>query len=183
MSFYRPGASLVAQMVKNLIAMQETWVRSLGWEDLLEKGMTNHSSILVWRIPWTGEPGGLQSTRWSRVGYDRMTNILTLTLYSRQHVVVQLLSRVWLLQPQGLQHTRLSCPSLSPRVCSSSHPLSWWCPPTILSSVTLFSSCLQFFPASRSFPMSQFFALDGQSIGASASAPNEYSVLIYFRID
>ena len=46
-SFYRPGASLVAQMVKNLIAMQETWVPSLGWEDLLEKGMTNHSSILV----------------------------------------------------------------------------------------------------------------------------------------
>ena len=54
-------ASLIAQMVKNLLAMQETWVRSLGWEDPLEKGMVTHSSILAWRIPWTEEPGGLQS--------------------------------------------------------------------------------------------------------------------------
>ena len=52
----------VAQTVKNLPAMQETWVQSLGWEDLLEKGMATHSSILAWRIPWTEEPGGLQST-------------------------------------------------------------------------------------------------------------------------
>ena len=61
-------ASLVAQRLKPLPAMQETWVRSLGWEDPLEKGMATHSSILVWRIPWTEEPGGLQSTgsqRWS----------------------------------------------------------------------------------------------------------------------
>ena len=50
-------------MVQNLPAMQETWVRSLGWEDPLEKGMATHSSILVWRIPWTEEPGGLQSMR------------------------------------------------------------------------------------------------------------------------
>ena len=55
------GASLVAQMVKNLLAMQETRVQSLGQEDPLEKGMTNHSSILPWRIPWTEEPRGLQS--------------------------------------------------------------------------------------------------------------------------
>ena len=48
-------------MVKNLPAMQETWVLSLDWEDPLEEGMTTHSSILAWRIPWTGEPGGLQS--------------------------------------------------------------------------------------------------------------------------
>ena len=53
------GASLVAQTVKNLPAMQETWVRSLIWEDPLEKGMTAHSSILTWRITWTEEPGGL----------------------------------------------------------------------------------------------------------------------------
>ena len=52
-------ASLVAQMVKNLPAMQETWVRSLGWEDLLEKEMATHSSILAWKIPWTEEPGRL----------------------------------------------------------------------------------------------------------------------------
>ena len=55
------GASLVAQMVKNLPAMQETLVRSLGWEDPLEKEMATHSSILSWREPWTEEPGGLQS--------------------------------------------------------------------------------------------------------------------------
>ena len=53
--------SLVAQMVKNLPAMQETWVQSLGWEDPLEEDMATHSSILAWRIPWTDEPGGLQS--------------------------------------------------------------------------------------------------------------------------
>ena len=51
-------ASLGAQMVKNLPPMQETWVRSLGWEDPLEQGMAAHSSILAWRIPWTEEPGG-----------------------------------------------------------------------------------------------------------------------------
>ena len=51
----------MAQMVKNLLAMQETWVWSLAWEDPLEKGMATHSSILVWKIPWTGEPGGSQS--------------------------------------------------------------------------------------------------------------------------
>ena len=55
------GVSLVAQTVKNLPAMWETWVQSLGWEDPLEEGMATHPSILAWRIPWTEEPGGLQS--------------------------------------------------------------------------------------------------------------------------
>ena len=59
---------LVAQMVKNLPAMQDTWVRSLGWEDPLEKGMATHFSILAWKIPWTEGPGGLQSTGLLRVG-------------------------------------------------------------------------------------------------------------------
>ena len=54
-------ASFVAQRVKNLPAVQETWVPSLGWEDLLEQGMTTHASILAWRIPWTEEPGRLYS--------------------------------------------------------------------------------------------------------------------------
>ena len=54
-----PQASLVAQMVKNPPAMQETWVRSLAWEDPLENEMATHSSILAWRIPWTEEPGRL----------------------------------------------------------------------------------------------------------------------------
>ena len=60
-------------MVKNLSAMQETWVRSLGWEDPLEKEMATHSSILAWRIPWTEEPGGLQSMGSQRVGHDLAT--------------------------------------------------------------------------------------------------------------
>ena len=68
------------------------------------------------------------------------------------------------LWPHGLQHARLPCPSPSPRVCTNSYPLSWWCHPTISSS------CLQAFLASGSFPMSQFFSSGGQSIGASASA-------------
>ena len=74
------------------------------------------------------------------------------------------------LQPHGLQHARLSCPSQLPRAFSNSCPSSRWCHPTISSSVVPFSSCLQYFPASGSFPMSQFFASGGQSIGASASA-------------
>ena len=72
------------------------------------------------------------------------------------------------LWPYGLQHPRLSCPSLSSGVCSSSCPLSWWWHPTISSSVAPFSSCPQSFPASRSLSMSQLFISDGQSIGASA---------------
>ena len=63
-------ASLVAQMVKHLIAMQETWVQSLGWEDPLEKEMATHSSTLAWKIPWTEEPGRLQSMGSQRVGDD-----------------------------------------------------------------------------------------------------------------
>ena len=63
-------ASLVAQRIKHLPAMQETQVRSLGWEDPLEKEMAAHSSILAWRISWTEEPDGLQSTGSQRVGHD-----------------------------------------------------------------------------------------------------------------
>ena len=63
-------ASQVAQIVKNLSAMWETQVQSLGQEDPLEKGMATHSSILAWRIPWTEEPGGLQSKGSQRVGHD-----------------------------------------------------------------------------------------------------------------
>ena len=71
--------------------------------------------------------------------------------------------------PHGLHHARLPCPSPTPRNCSDSRPSSQWCHPTILSSVIPFSSCLQSFPASGSFSMSQFFASGGQTIGASAS--------------
>ena len=73
------------------------------------------------------------------------------------------------LWPHGLHHARLPCPSLTPGVYSNLCPLSWWCHPTISSSVDPFSSHLQSFPASGSFPMSQFFASGHQSIGVSAS--------------
>ena len=62
--------SLVAQTVKHLPTMRETWVQSLGWEDLLEKEIAIHSSILAWKIPWTEEPGRLQSMESQRVGRD-----------------------------------------------------------------------------------------------------------------
>ena len=74
------------------------------------------------------------------------------------------------LWPHELQHARLPCPSLSPTVYSNSCPLSWWCHPVILSPVIPFSSCLQSFPASGSFPTSQHFASGGQNFGALDSA-------------
>ena len=92
------------------------------------------------------------------------------------HLVVSSSSRA-----HGLQRARLPCPSPPPAVYSNSCPLSQWCHPTISSSVAPFSSCLQSFPASGSFPMSWLFPFGGQSIRASAS--NEESGLIAFRID
>ena len=85
-------------------------------------------------------------------------------------VVIQLLGHVWLFWPHELQHTRLPYPSPSPGACSDSCPLNLWCYTTISYSVVLFSSCLQSFQASGSFPMTQFFASGGQSTGVSTSA-------------
>ena len=65
-----PKLSVSTQRVKNLPAIQDTWVQSLGWEDSLEKGMATHSSILAWRIPGTEEPGGLPSMGLLRVGHN-----------------------------------------------------------------------------------------------------------------
>ena len=89
------------------------------------------------------------------------------------------------LQPYGLQHTRFPYPSLSPRVCSASCPLSQRCYLPILSSVVPFSIGLQSFPSSESFPMSQLFTLVAHvwSVSVSISPSNEYSRLICFRID
>ena len=89
------------------------------------------------------------------------------TISAVQFSLSALFSSLW---PHGLQHTRPPCPSPTPRVYSNSCPLSWWCHPTISSSVIPFSSCPQSFPASGAFQMSQFFASGGQSIGVSASA-------------
>ena len=91
------------------------------------------------------------------------------------------------LQPHGLQHVRLPCPSLSPRVCSNSCPFSWWCHTTTSSSVIPFSSCPQSFSASGSFPMGWLFTAGGQRTEASAwasiSLSSEYSGLISFKTD
>ena len=68
--YQQPWASLVAQTIKNVTTMQETWVVSLGWEDALERRIATHSSILAWRIQWTEEPGGLQFKESQRIGHD-----------------------------------------------------------------------------------------------------------------
>ena len=103
-----------------------------------------------------------------------ISNLTSLLLFSRSVVSDSL-------QHHGQQYARLLCPSPSPGACSNSCPLSRWCHPTISSSVVPFSSCLQSFPASGSFPASQLFASGGQSIEASASwcPSNEYSGLIF----
>ena len=93
---------------------------------------------------------------------DTKAGVLASNTSGFQFSSVQSLSHVWL-QLHELQHAKLPCPSSSPWVCSNSWPLSWWCHPTILSCVVPFS-CLQSFPASGSFPMSQFFISGGQSL-------------------
>ena len=76
-SYPHMPAFLISQIVKNLPAMQEIWVQSLGQEDLLQKGMATHSNILAWKIPWMEEPHGLQSMWLQRVRHDWMTNTFT----------------------------------------------------------------------------------------------------------
>ena len=141
--------------------MQKTKVWVLGWEDPLEKN--THSSILAWKIPGTKEPGGLQSMGLQRVG----TQLGNFHFHSVQFSCSVMSDCLWL---HGLQHARPPCPSWTPKAYSDSCPSSQWCHPTISSSVIPFSSCLQSFPASGSFPMSQFFTSGGQSVGVSASA-------------
>ena len=94
--------------------------------------------------------------------YTFPLNLSLLLLFSRSVVSKSL-------QPRGLQHARVPCPSPSPRVCSNSCPLSQWFHPTTKPSVIPFSSRLQSFPASGSFPLSPFFESDGRSIAASTS--------------
>ena len=103
------------------------------------------------------------STQWKIAEAVPRSPLNPLFLFSRSVVSNSLWSHC-------LQHTRLPCPSPSPGACSNSSPLSQWCHPTISSSVGPFSSCLQSFLASGSFPMSQLFTSGDQSIGASASA-------------
>ena len=113
-----------------------------------------------------------------------MSWLSTYTLTHTWRYICQMIALLWLahkccgfsvikscptLPLHGLQHARLPCPSLSPRVCSNSCPLSWWCHSTISSSVVTLSLCSQSFPASGSFSISWLFESGGQSVGASAS--------------
>ena len=149
----------------------------------MEKAMAAHSSTLARKIPYTEEPHRLQSTGSQRVGHTKWLhfflifqekwNICSVKFQAEKYKPissVQSLSHVWLLWPHAMQHTRLPGPSSTPRACSNSCPSCQWCHPTILSSVVPFSSCLQSFPISESFQMSQFFTSGGQNIGVSASA-------------
>ena len=98
---------------------------------------------------------------------SRRNTAMTTPSFSLQFNCSVVSDSLWL---HGLQHARLLCPSATPRACSNLCPLSRWCHPTISSSVILFSSCLQSFLTSGSFPTSYFFLSGGQSTGASASA-------------
>ena len=136
---------------------QETQLLSLHGEDPLEEEMTTCFSILAWEIPWTEEPSKLQSMRAQRVGHDwtRVKTDDSSVQFSRSLVSDSL-------RPHGLQHARLPCPSPTPRAYLNSCPSCQWCHPTISSSVVPFSSHLQSFPPSGSFPMSWFFASGGK---------------------
>ena len=105
-------ASLVAQRLKRLPAMQKTWVRSLGREDPLEKEMATHSNIFAWRIPWTEETGGLQSTGSQRVGHDWATSLHFTSLQAlikSYNVLTQLLSEVGtVISPREAKYLALS---------------------------------------------------------------------------
>ena len=123
---YNLGSPLVAQRKtkrkrKICLQMKEMWIQSLDQEDLREEEIATHSNSLVWAIPWTEEHGGLHFSS-VQFSHSVMSNSL---------------------QPHGLQHARLPCPSPTPRVYPNSCPLSWWCHPTISSSVVPFSSHLQ----------------------------------------
>ena len=102
--------------------------------------------------------------------WENLNKIWTLIINNASIVVFSHSAMSDSLPRHELQHARLLCPSLSPRVCSNSCPLNAWCHPTISPSVVPFSSCLQSFPASGSFPTSRLFAWGSQIIGASASA-------------
>ena len=161
-------------MVKNLPAMQETQVQSLSQEDPLEKKMVIHSSILAWRIPWTEEPGRLQSMGLRTVGHDWATRHIIYVIVETFSISSVQFSSVAQSCPTLCNPMNCSTPGLpvhhQPGVHSNSHPSSRWCHPAISSSVVPFSSCPQSLPASESFPMSQFFAWGDQSIGVSALA-------------
>ena len=150
----------------------DTWVGKIPWRRKWQStpvflpGKSHGQRNLAGYGPW----GHKESNRAELLEHAHLKNAFT---------VVSRLSSAQLsssvasnsLRPHGLQYTRLPCPSPTPGACSNSYPLSQWSHPTISSSVIPFSSYLQSFPASGSFPVNQLLASGGQSTGASASAP------------
>ena len=157
---FQHGATGSAQGHRSSLRVSTSWgwSESQGWWYLTWKAPTH--------LPWTCH----QSTGANSIGW--LMNPVQIHPNQSPELCFVLFTHKVLsnsLQLHRLQHARLPCPSPSSRVCSNSCPLSQWCHPTISSSVTPCSSCPQSFPASGSFPMSQFFTSSGQSIEASAS--------------
>ena len=121
-------------------------------------------------------PGVHSMQAWKECVFCFLLDVLSLLLFSCQGMSDSL----W---PHGLQHARPPYPTPSPRMCPSSCPLNQGCPPTISSSLTLFSFCLQSFPASECFPESWLFTSGGQSIGASALVSVIHQNQLVFRVD
>ena len=145
--------------------MQENLVQSLGLEPPLEEEIATHSSILAWKIPWTKEPGGLQSTGLQRVAHDWVhTHTSLFECFLMFLILYFVITQCFLLSVQFSrsvmsnslwhepQHAKPPCPSPTPGVHPNPCPWSQWCHATISSSVIPFSSCPQSFPASGSFP-------------------------------
>ena len=177
----RPGSRIPAWERREAVwhcPHHRIWVRgrlpqrSRGrWEGAVwSKGKKKDPGWVNNRCPLEGLWFEIQAKFASLIAKDFSSGDSGFESSSNHHTLfVQSLSCVWSLWPHGLQHARLPSPSLCPRVCSNSCPLNWWCHPTILSSVIPFSFCLQYVPASGSFPVSWLFASGGKSIGASAS--------------
>ena len=123
-------ASLVAEMVKNLPAVWETWVWSLGWEDPLEEGMVTHFGVLAWRTPWTEEPGGLQSVGLQTAGLDWAPEHSTRCFY-----VFPAPASSWGAATQAPPCPRVLLGRPRHRCC-----FFWWCPVTHIGFLQLFSS-------------------------------------------
>ena len=134
-----------------------------GIPDSTDMSLSKLPELLIDREAWCAAVHGVAKSQTQPSDWTELNGWYT------TFVVFQSLSHVDALWPHGLHHTRLPCPSLSPKVCSDSCPLSQWCHPTISSSAAPFSSCPQSFPASELFPMSQVFASGGQSIRALTS--------------